>query len=65
MIEPPEPELVTYADGSVLVMVGKHCGIVTSHHLVPTKANQLREAWRQAHSLNRALLRKEQTQPLG
>ena len=44
----PPVELMQMEDGCVEVRVGDQVGIVSSHHLVEPKANQLKEAWLRA-----------------
>jgi hypothetical protein len=37
-------------DGCVRVTVGEYVGVVSSHHLVDVKVNQLNGYWRKMHA---------------
>jgi hypothetical protein len=48
--QPPNPRLCTLQDGCVRVTVGEYVGVVSSHHLVDVKVNQLIGYWRKMHA---------------
>lgn len=53
MADQLEPALVLQMlpDGAIHLTFGDQTGTVSSHHLVHTKAGQLRQAWRRARYL--------------
>ena len=48
--QPPNPRLRNLDDGCVRVTVGEYVGVVSSHHLVDVKVNQLNGYWRKMHA---------------
>lgn len=48
---PPPIETSTLPDGAILVEVAGFRGIVSSHHLVPSKAQQLLKAYEASQRL--------------
>ena len=48
--QPPNPRLMNMPDGCVRVTVGEYVGVVSSHHLVDVKVNQLNGYWRKMHA---------------
>ena len=48
--QPPNPKLRNLDDGCVRVTVGEFVGVVSSHHLVDVKVNQLNGYWRKMHA---------------
>ena len=49
-LQPPNPRLRNLDDGCVRVTVGEYVGVVSSHHLVDVKVNQLNGYWRKMHA---------------
>ena len=48
--QPPNVRLCTLQDGCIRVTVGEYVGVVSSHHLVDVKVNQLTGYWRKMHA---------------
>ena len=49
-LQPPNARLKNMPDGCVRVTVGEYVGVVSSHHLVDVKVNQLIGYWRKMHA---------------
>ena len=48
--QPPNARLMNMPNGCVRVTVGEFVGVVSSHHLVDVKVNQLNGYWRKMHA---------------